>query len=537
MGSSKYTYYHERYKGSLTEQQCNNLDEIIAMNARGECIEDLRRLIYNISDDDVRMIIHDVETFGQEMHEYERPFGELRDYQTLGVAFAYNAGNFILGDSVGLGKTVVTAALCNLLKAEASKIPYNYYNYLFLTEKTLSQQVQLEMIKFTGEYVKRIPSGEQRDLKLFTSQYPYDAPLKTSIVGTHALFTTASFIAWHTQYVQTFGHSPFRLLIVDESSVLGGKPNTQVVTGFKTLAPYFERVIFLNATPFESNLGIFYNQLDLLDKKLLPSKAEFQKTYCEMRYNGMYSVPSGKYKKTEEFKKRIGYFYFARTRKDNGAELKNCKGGILFSPLSVRQKYLLSRTQMNRFVFDCPTYLDDTIEFNEVNVPKLGSLKKLLEGDFKDAQSILLFAYNKETQAYLQQWFSSQNIYSQVLNGDTPLNEREQIIADFKENNTRVLITNVQKGLNFGACNHVIFYGFDSNPSKMVQFEGRTTRAFNIENKEIYILCSEGLEETQLRTKVMTRAKATVDMTNVDISVVMDILSNTNEMAGDGDDE
>lgn len=248
-----------------------------------------------------------------------------------------------------------------------------------------------------------------------------------------------------------------------------------------------------------------------------------------MRYNGMYQVPTGKYRRAEEFRTRVGYFYFARTRKDNGAEMKNCEGGILYSPLSPAQKYLLNRTHMNRFVFDCPTYLDDEIPFTAENVPKLGSLETLLNGKFKDAETILLFAYNKETQYHLQSWFRRKGIYSEVLNGETPNADRDRIIDDFKKKNFRVLITNVQRGLNFGNCNHCIFFGFDSNPSKMIQFEGRITRSFDIENKNIYILCSEGLEAKQMEDRVKQRAKSTADMTNVDISVVMNILLEESE--------
>ena len=536
MGTSKYRYCNGRYQGSLTVEQCNTLENIIELNAQGGCADNLLHLICDMNDVDVDDLIADYQNYGYETREYPRSQGTLRDYQTLGVTFAYAANNFILGDSVGLGKTVVTAALCNLLTMKAMK-NNEKYPYLILTEKNLSLQVQREMVKFTGEYVYRIASGDKIDIGKFINTFPTDEPLKYNIVGTHALLKAPEFISWFKLYLQNMEESPFKMLVVDESSVLGGKAKNQLVTAFKNFSSYFEKIIFLNATPFENNLQIFYNQLNLLDCQMLPTQTEFQKTYCIMRFNGMYNEPTGKYKNQEEFKKRIGYFYFARTRRDNGANIKNCKGGVIYSPLSKSQKYLLGRTHMNRFVFDCPTYLDDRIQFNEENVPKLKSLRELFEGEFLSAPVVLLFAYNKETQIFLYEWFTQNGITSQILNGDTPDKVRMQIIDDFKAMRIRVLITNVQKGLNFGSCNHVIFYGFDSNPSKMVQFEGRTTRSFDIENKNIYILCSEGLEANQLRSKAMTRAKATTDMTNVDISVVMDILLNPDGNTENNDEE
>ena len=98
------------------------------------------------------------------------------------------------------------------------------------------------------------------------------------------------------------------------------------------------------------------------------------------------------------------------------------------------------------------------------------------------------------------------------MNGDTDDKERSSIIKGFKNKEYRILITNVQKGLNFGDCDFCIFYSFDPNPSKMIQFEGRTTRDFNIIGKNVYILCSKGQEERKLKEVVKQRAKATKDI-------------------------
>ena len=59
----------------------------------------------------------------------------------------------------------------------------------------------------------------------------------------------------------------------------------------------------------------------------------------------------------------------------------------------------------------------------------------------------------------------------------------------------------------------------------MIQFEGRTTREFDIFGKHIYILCSEGDEYKSFNNVIRPRAKATTQLTNSDISVVMQILT------------
>lgn len=269
---------------------------------------------------------------------------------------------------------------------------------------------------------------------------------------------------------------------------------------------------------------VFYNQLNLLDNTFLPTKLNFEQEYCIKDYTGMFPKLTGKYKNQKQFKNSVSYRYFASTRKANGAVMEGCGGGIRVSKLSKEQKRLLKETSMSRMVYDCPCSLDSSIEFTEENVPKLQSLKELLENDCKDAVSILVFVHFKEAQTKLSEWLHKQGVSNRILNGDTSYNEGNVIITGFRNNDYRVLITNVQKGLNFGNCDNCIFYSVEPNPSKMIQFEGRMTRTFDIRDKHVYILCSEGKEYKTLTGVVKNRAEAIENMTEVDYSVVLSIL-------------
>jgi SNF2 family DNA or RNA helicase len=392
-----------------------------------------------------------------------------------------------------------------------------------LTEKNLSVQFRAELVKFTGEFVHLIPDGLQKTIDKFTRFNPYECELDYSVVGTHALLTTKGFIQWLEQ-CRTMGKGfPFDCLIIDESSVLGNS-TTGISKGFTAIKKYFKHIYFLNATPFETQLGIFYNQLNMLDGALLPTKENFTKEYCVMDYRGMYPKPTGKYKNQEQFKQLVGYRYFARTRRDKGAVMEDCNGKVVLSKLSDIQRKWLDKSQLHRMVFDCPNHIDPSIEFNSENVPKLGSLSELLKNECADAETIIIFSHFKEAQKSLSEWLKLKGYSNRVLNGDTDNISRQEIIKGFKNKEFRVLITNVQRGLNFGDCNHCIFYSFDPNPSKMIQFEGRITRSFDIVGKNVFILCSQGEEYKKLNEVVRQRAKATAQFTNTDLSVIMDIL-------------
>lgn len=521
MGKAKVVnYQNDRYSGNMSKEQCDILESLIEVDEDNGVIGDLKHIIWSLSEDTIDEIISDYNVFGIAMHEYEKGYGELFDYQTVAVCFMYYAQKCILGDSVGMGKTVTSAGLFNLLKREYEKVGKKH-RFLVLTEKNLAVQFRRELIKYTGEYVELIPSGEKDEIKRFVSAYGYFERIPLSVVGTHALLTTSGFIQW-LELCRTSGEGfPFDTLVVDESSDLG---NGQMATNFKMLSKYFKNIYFLNATPFESRLDIFYNQLNMLDPAFLPTKTNFTKAYCVMDYRGMYPKPSGKYKNQGDFRRLVRYRYFARTRRDKGAVMSNCDGRVILSPLSDVQKDLLRRSQMHKIIFDCPSHIDDTIPFNSSTVPKLASLKQLFEKECVDADSIIIFVYHKEAQRQLSEWLNNFGQSNRVLCGDTPNNQRISIIEGFKNREYRVLITNVQKGLNFGNCDHCIFYSYDTNPSSMTQFEGRITRDFNIEGKHIYILCSMGEEYNNLKTLVRSRAKAMKDFTNTDFSVTLDII-------------
>lgn len=529
--SKEVTYYNNRFRGSLTELQCAQLENVISANERcfktGECFEDLSRMIFRIDDAAVLQYIEDMETLGYSAHEFEKPYGMLKPFQTIGAAFMYFAKACILGDSVGMGKTVEVAAVMNMIKTLGDDANPNH-RYLLLTQKNLVHQVRREMIRFTGEFVQIIESGEQKCVQNFMASNPYECDLEYSIVGTHALLTTKGFIQW-LELARTNGNGfPFDTLIIDESSVLGGS-NTQVVNGFKLISKYFSRIYFLNATPFETHLETFYNQLNLLDKSFLPTKTNFKKEYEIMDYRGMYPRPTGKYKNQENFKRLVAYRYFARTRRDTGGQMYDCDGRVVLSELSQIQKEWLYKSQLHRVVYDCPTYLDPSIEFNSENIPKLASLNSLLRNECEDANSVIIFVYFKEAQKYLAQWLENKGYAVNILNGSTDNRERQRIIDWFSETSNGILITNVQRGLNFGKCNYCIFYSFDPNPSSMVQFEGRITRDIDIVNKHVYILCSKGKEYRTLNEVIRQRAKAITDFTNTDLSIIMNILLNSGE--------
>ena len=527
MGKRKEIIYHEgKLQGTqLTDSDCRILDKLIHISKENGCVSDLRNCIYCLSEPDVMRIKSQ-----QSAEGIEKTVGKLEDTQTVGVAYMYYAKRLVLGDSVGMGKTVELCGLFNLLRQKRRKEGYDF-NFLYLTEKNLVAQTRDEIIRFTGEYVDAV-YGDAKHVNRFLKEN--ENTVNYSVVASHSIVKNNNFQEYLRGLYKNVkeGQKPFDIFVVDEAGILSNQ-TTQIYKMMKIVADMFDYVIILNATSFEKNLTMFYNQIAFVDDTLLPTRTEFNKRYVVFDYRGPYPTPTGKYKNAEEFRALVGYRYFARTRKSTGAYMKDCSADVLVSNLSQTQKWLMNRTNMQNMVYDCPSYFykDGSFEDTPENTPKLKDLIKVVNKIINMDEQVLIYATYKEAQASIARVLKDYGIFSVIMNGDTDIKDKNVIIDRFKSGNIKVLITNVQKGLNFGHCNYCIFYNYDPNPNKMVQFEGRMTREHNIVGKHVYLLISRGKELTKFKSIVADRAQASDMFAGSDFSCVMSLLLDNDKIS------
>lgn len=510
-------YYNGKLKGKyLSDEVCDKLESIAEIDKNNGYISDLKNIIYVLSESEVDDIIYNK---SNEFIDFKNKKGSLENVQTTGVAYMYFSKRLLLGDSVGLGKTVEVCGLCNLLENNAMK-EGKEFNFLYLTNKNLIPQTRRELIKFTGNYIEEVYGEKQKVQKFVKNNY---VELQQSVVGAHSLIKSVDFQEYLRTFIADTGYNPFDLLIIDESGEVLSNSNSQMYKEALFLGSLFDRIILLNATSFEKELRSFYNQLNFLDDSFLPTKTEFQNTYEVLDYYGPYPTFSGKYKNEEKFRELVSYRYIKRTRKDTGAVMRDCTSEVVEVPLSKEQRELLSMTSMPNMVYDCPSYFNMGVETNISTTPKLYALLSLLCNNIPIGSSVLIFSRYKEAQYHIKRILEEKGYYSEILNGDTSHKERKSFIDRFKLGDIPILITNVQKGLNFGNCNYCIFYDYDPSPSKMVQFEGRMTRSFDIINKHVWVLLTSGEEANTFYKTVKDRAVASDMFTGSDFSCVLEL--------------
>lgn len=517
------TYYKgQYYKGSLTDDRAQAILDLISTVT---VVEDLKNSIYDLSKEDIAKIKETAEEYekkngnlkGYELPQVDKKLGTLLDYQTVGVAFMYLAQRCMIGDEVGMGKTVQIAGFVNFMKKQYEKMG-KPFRFCFLGEKASVEQLATKLIRFTGEYVGALESSEQKVVANYLQANKEQRYY--SIVGGHALLENPDFLI-------DCSRRPFDLFIYDESAKLKNKDNKSFEAA-KALFPKQTYLVELNATPLELNIWDFYNQLDLLDNSYLPNMSQFRKEYCIIDYSmGMTNLAIKGYKNEAQFKKAISLRYLARTRLEEGAEYRDNNLKVYYIHPSEEQRQLHNKTTLHQLVNDYPPDVNRNIPFTLETTPKAAALVWLLRTIDVKKEKALIYCRYKNCQQALKEVLEQEGYTVAILNGDTKKKERSRVIDGFNDTEIDVLLTNVQRSLDLNSCSHGIFYTIDNNPQKMVQFEGRMTREFDIIGTNTYLLVMTGREKRYVDEVLKMRADASQSFAKVGGSQVLEALTRT----------
>lgn len=508
------------YQGNLSD---NNAQAICDLLDGNTCVTDLRHVITDLPYHVIQDVIDRYETdenamgfvkegtFPVDKTKYP---GTLRDEQTIGVAFMYLNGSCLLGDEVGLGKTVQVAGFMNVVRQEFAARG-KHFSALFLSEKTSVEQIRSKLIQFTGEFVGLLHSGEQPVMQKFAATR--DAGSDYSVVATHAALSSNIFL-------ESIAKHPFDVLIIDETAILRNK-GTSTYYNAQALTSLFKHIIALNATPVELTPTDIYNQLDIVDPTLLPARSEFESTFCKKKRTNMYKTDIIGYKNEDIFRKAVSLRYLARTRADLGGAYEDNEYKIVVAPLSSQQKTLMKKTSLHQMCSDYPTGVSRRIPYNADTCGKVKVLLDLLAECDTKLNKTLVYVKYKECQAELKAMIEAKGYSCAVINGEVSGKKRGKIIEDANSGMYDVVLTNIYRAYDLPNFVNCIFYTVDSNPQNMVQFEGRITRDVDVIGKRVFLIFSEGIEMDVLK-RLQDRISASRAFTTTGRSLVSDAIVN-----------
>lgn len=414
-------YRNTYYKGTMTDDAA----ECILSLREEKCLPAIRNSIYVLADYQVTELINAANAHIKEhgtMADFnfvpDKPYerGTLRDEQTIGAAFLFFAGSALLGDEVGLGKTVETAALCNLVENVEVKAGRNF-SFCFLTENSIVPQIWQKMIKFTGKYCSILYDAEKNHVDNWIEQNK-DGQL-TSLVGPHSLLNNPAFILYCARH-------PFSVFIIDESSILKNS-TTETYKNTAAILRSHSRRIMLNATPLENAIRDFYNQLVLLDNFFMPCVSDFQKNYCKMSMQGgRYDVVGTK--NEDIFRGAISLRYLARTRKDLGAEYQGNSSKIFVLEPSPLQKGMMRKSSLYQLIFDYPPDVDRHLAFDVLDIPKMRMVLDIMNNINLDDGKLFIYCRFINCQEKLKEILEEKGYSAVIYNGQTKAKERANIL-------------------------------------------------------------------------------------------------------------
>lgn len=503
--------YRDAFRGDLEPEVCDKVDtlleyinEVVGTGGVVQEIPNLMNSIYALREEQIEQVLEQKNSVG-----VDKPLGSLRDGQTLDVAFTLLVKNALLGASVGLGKTAVTASLINIYRDRCKELGVPF-RYVFVTANHLIHQSRKELVMFTGEYVG-VTSGDQKEVARFIKEGEKIGGYE-GIVATYSAVKSFEFMRWLHNYLD---EDKLTYLFVDESEVLGNV-RSDVYKNMEVLRGYAENVVCLNATVFAKDITTMYAQLDFVAPDKMPNKTPFEQAYCVKHHITNQIIG---YRNTDEFNKAIRYIYFKRSRQERGVSVVGSHVHLYLHKLSNYQRDLLGKTSMYYAVFEDPSIIDDEWTFNLEDVPKAMKLLELVREN--RGEQFIVYVQNVQTQYNLRDMLEKAGFTVSILNGqDTNTAKKKAVVKDaFKEEKRDVLLTNLQTGLNMNEVNHLVFYSFSKDSGKMAQVEGRMVRELDIVGKNIYIIMANK-KEYEVLTRARQHAIATAKHTKGEVSLL-----------------
>lgn len=505
------------YRGLLDDQTVETITRVRGM----ECVESLIQFIYDFP---IELIAEAIENnkgikylLDEKGINARTYISELRHYQTIGTAFMYFSKRSILGDGVGLGKTAETAALLNVLRNKNEMT-----RFLMAVENSALGQTQYELLRFTGMHIISLPSETNKFRSIMDK---IDWGRVDGVVIKHSMLRSDLLSVWLARYVVNGKSTMFDTFILDESSVIKNS-NTKTYEYTKNICNIMNRVHFLNATTFETCLLDIYNQIDMIDGRVLPSRYKIESRHCLMGTQSYWIKKNGKpiiqykrvlvnYKNEAEFKESLKLFYFGRYKAQVMEETDAVYKVYEIFP-TVEQQLAIARKNRYMEVLNCPSEIPElNISFTRQEVPKLDRLIDVVINECQELK-ILIYCFHKEAQRVIANELEGIGRHPLIINGETSDDERLSTVNRFNGVNCDVLITNVKKSLNLYAGDVCIFYSFNAVPSNIQQISGRIDRSVDDKSKTYILLVYLYTPEYELLTDLAVRRSK--DAKNLSIS-------------------
>lgn len=413
-------------------------------------------------------------------------------------------GRALLSDEVGLGKTIEAGLVIKELLTRGM-----VKRFLVLTVPSLVDQWEEEL-------------NDKFGLKTATTNHPQirgDAPrFWRENPGIVASLHTAK----QPAHLEIARQVHWDILVVDEAHYLRNR-SSQAWEAVNALPRQF--LLLLTATPVQNSLEELYNLVTLLQPGQLPSPKVFRARFLDPKRPRQPREP-------EELRRLLGQVMIRNTRSNAGIDLpprraetvsfqpqgaerhfwenwekefRTSLSGLTPSQASLWGRLLLQAAGSSLAALRaCLTKYPDQEAarswrerslLNESWRQKCGLVAPLA----REEGGVVVFTQFLETQAALAGELRHAGVQTLLVNGATPVSDRQGIVEDFRQRGGALLLTHSgTEGRNLQFCHTLANFDLPWNPMEIEQRIGRLHRLGQRQPVRIYNFVQEGTLQEHL---------------------------------------
>ena len=418
---------------------------------------------------------------------------KLYSYQKMLLPFYFALQHAALFWKMGLGKTIMTIRLC--------KIYTDCRRLLVVTPFSAFNSWETELIDENQIFVKLVGNRIQR---LDDLNNVFDFPL-----GNKSKIWCIINPEGH-RVIPEIADYPFDVVIIDESVMISN--HTKISKFFRNNFRSAKHRFILCGTPAPETELQYYYQLKFLDDSSLN-----EKSWYEFRLKNFRLINNYEWKITDKGKKylsdKLNKVSSFLTLSDLQEKIKMIYVRRII-PLPIKLK-LAYDTLESEFYYELDGINHDTIfatqkyiwlrklcggiqdKLGMISHHKCDEIYNLISTELKDQQFLIWCKFIDEIQGLLK-YLSNKNVSTNYICGSVPLEQRNEVIQEFKNLNIQCLIMQPQAmmyGSRFKA--DAIFYY--SSPESLNQREQSEHRTINVSSSKnvliVDFICFDTLEE------------------------------------------
>ncbi|MGA5759477.1 DEAD/DEAH box helicase [Nonomuraea bangladeshensis] len=386
---------------------------------------------------------------------------ELRRYQELGAAFALVVGRAVLGDEMGLGKSVqALAAIGHVIARERQ------HHHLIICPASLVDT-------WLQEITETLP-----DVAVFTCRgRTAEADLRRWMRGRGLMV-----VSYERAKILVDHRLPQLGFVVVDEVHLVKNPGSQRTQATAALIAPARRCLLMGGTPLENNAGEFLHVIDLVN----PAKSR--------HLRNVFDGGERAHREPDRFRRAIADVYLRRNKDDVMQELP---------PLTLHDE-LIPLTRAERRSYE-QIALTDHVTTVRKKLTTLGGadsgrmqrLREIAQECRANEQKLLVFSFFRNALTLAETVLGAD---CSVLHGDILHNRRTQQIDDFEHApGFAALITQIivgGQGLNLSSASVVVILEPQNKPSTEWQATGRAHRIGQTRPVTVYrLIALDTLEE------------------------------------------